>query len=279
MHATDKKEHTMKAFSFKPLAHALLLASMGGLLSTAALAQDNKEADPREFNYLQLAGGLAMSSSANIKVGLGNGVLLPGQAQYDQGSLWGITLGGQFLREEDEQKKAQRAAAAGSDKPQEPEPMRVELEFWSASTTRNTIQLAAETVQPMDKIKPTAVFLNLAVPISESDELYKPEDPKRKPEPLWRTWLGAGVGFGSVSYLSASAISGCNCLREASGNGMAFQVKLQAERQVGENTYLFGQIGRVWLPAVTTTQGVQQTEYGRWGINNVMVGVRWAFRD
>lgn len=279
MHATNKKESTMKVFSFKPLAHALLIASMSGLLSTAAVAQDKKEADPREFNYLQLAGGLAMSSSANIKVGLGNGVLLPGQAQYDQGSLWGITLGRQFLREEDEQKKAQRAAATGSDKTQEPEPMRVELEFWSASTTRNTIHLAAQIVHPMDKIKPTAVFLNMAVPISQSDELYKPEDPQRKPEPLWRTWLGAGIGYGTVSYPSASAISGCNCLREASGNGLAYQLNLKAERQIGDNTYLIGQIGRVWLPSVSTTQGGLKTAYERWGVNSLLVGLRWSFRN
>ena len=49
--------------------------------------------------------------------------------------------------------------------------------------------------------------------------------------------------------------------------------------QIDENTYLFGQIGRVWLPSVSTTQGAQTTEYGRWGINNLAIGVRWAFRD
>lgn len=275
MHATYKKESMMKFFSLKPLVHVLLTTSIGGLLSTAALAQDKKESDPREFNYLQLAGGAALSSSASVNVGLGNAVLLPGNASYDRGTLWGITLGRQFLRQEDEKKQPPPAEA---DKPKEPQPMRVELEFWSASTTRNTIRVAAETVHPMDKVTPTAVMLNLAVPVSESEELYTPEDPKRKPEPLWRTWLGLGIGYANLSYPSASALSGCNCLRAASGNGLAYQLKLQAERQVAENTYLFGQIGRVWLPGITTTQGVQQTEYGRWGVNNLMVGVRWAFR-
>ena len=88
-----------------------------------------------------------------------------------------------------------------------------------------------------------------------------------------------GVGYANLSYPSASALSGCNCLREASGSGLAYQLKLQAERQVNENTYLFAQIGRVWLPGISTSQGTQQTEYGRWGVNNLMVGVRWAFRD
>lgn len=254
----------------------LLASCLSSLLVTVAAAQDKNETDPREFNYLQLAGGVAMSSSVSVNVGLGNAVSLPGNASYDRGNLWGLTVGRQFLRKEDEKKEAQ---ASQADQPKEPQPLRVELEYWSASTTRNTIRVAADTVHPMDKVKPTAVMLNMAMPIAESEELYKAEDPKRKPEPLWRTWLGAGLGYAQLSYPSASALSGCNCLREANGNGLAFQIKLQAERQVGENTYLFGQIGRVWLPAVTTTQGAQQTEYERWGVNQLMVGLRWAFRD
>ena len=267
---TMSKTFTLRAFA------ALLAASALG-----AAAADDKARDPREFNYVQLAGGMALSSSANVNIGLGSGVQLPGQAYYDRGNLWNITLGRQFLREEDEEQKQKRLQAGATTNPQQDErqPMRIELELWNASVKRNTIAVAAQIVRPNDNIKPTALFVNAAIPIAQSDELYTPEDPKRLPEPLWRTWLGAGVGFAKLSYPGASAISGCNCLREASGNGLTFQVKLQAERQVNENTYLFAQLGRVWLPAVNTTQGAQHTEYGRWGINNLAIGVRWAFRD
>ncbi len=274
---THQKEQTMNAISFQHRVQRLALTILGAVLVSPAMAQDKQETDPRAFNYLQLAGGVALSSSASIHVGLGNAVSLPGSARYDRGTLWGITLGRQFLRQEDE--KMRQAQTAQGEKPKEPQPMRVELEFWSAATTRNTIRVAAETVRPMDKVTPTAVMLNAALPISKSEELYQPQDPGRKPEPLWRTWMGLGIGYAHLSYPSEVALSGCNCLREASGSGLAYQLKLQAERQIGENTYFFGQIGRVWLPGVTTTQGAQQTEYGRWGINNVMVGVRWAFRD
>lgn len=271
----------MKASKLQTTLQLLLTVTAMGAAASACASENQKERDPREFNYLQLAGGAALSSSADIDVGLGSIVKLPGSARYDRGSLWGVTLGRQFLREEDEQEKQKRAQAskAAGEKPQEPQPMRVELEFWNAAVKRNTITLAAETVHPNDKIKPRVLFVNLAVPIAESDEQYPPEDPKRKPEPLWRTWLGAGIGYASLSYPSASAISGCNCLREASGNGLAYQLKLQAERQIGENTYLFGQIGRVWLPSVSVAQGTIRTEYGRWGVNNLAIGVRWVFRD
>lgn len=260
------------------------LRAVAALLAASALgafAADDKERDPREFNYLQLGGGMGLSSSANVNIGLGSGVQLPGTASYDKGTLWNVTLGRQFLRDENEQDKQKRLQAGKPADPKEIErqPMRVEIELWSASVTRNTIAVAAEIVHPQDKIKPSALFVNVAVPIGQSEELYTPEDPKRLPEPLWRTWLGAGLGYANLSYPSASAISGCNCLREASGNGLAYQLKLQFERQVNENTYLFAQLGRVWLPGITTAQGTQQTEYGRWGINNLMVGVRWAFRD
>ena len=59
----------MKAISIQPLVHALLLASLSTMLPTSAAAQDKKEGDPREFNYLQLAGGAALSSSATSTAG------------------------------------------------------------------------------------------------------------------------------------------------------------------------------------------------------------------
>lgn len=258
---------------------ALLTATALGSTATAWAQEDKKNRDEREFTYLQLAGGAAMSSSAGVNVGLGAGVKLPGQASYDSGSLWGVTLGYQFLREQEDKPQQAQDPKTQGEKKEEPKPMRVELELWNVAVTRHTIQLAAETVHPNDKIKPRAVMLNVAIPIAESEEKYQPEDPKRKPEPLWRTWLGAGLGYAKLTYPSASAISGCNCLREASGSGLAYQVKLQAERQIGENTYLFAQLGRLWLPSVSTGFGIQNTEYGRWRINNLAIGVRFAFKD
>ena len=272
------KVKNMKTMVFEKI---LITTAVAGALVGTCAAQEKKERDPREFIYLQLAGGVALSSSNSVNVGLGSSVQLPGSASYDRGSLWGVTLGYQFLREEDEQKRLEREVKAKAEgkKLEEPQPVRAELEWWNAAVKRNTVHVAAETVHPNDTVKPRVLFLNAAMPIAESDEQYQPEDPKRKPEPLWRTWLGVGVGYANLSYPSASALSGCNCLREASGHGLAYQIKLQAERQIDENTYLFGQIGRVWLPSVSTTQGAQTTEYGRWGINNLAIGVRWAFRD
>lgn len=268
------KENLMNA---NRCCHGLRAVVLIAAMAAAAVssAQDRKERDPREFAYVQVAGGMALSSSADLNVGLGGRVRLPGEATYGSGGLLGLTLGYQFLREED--RKPQASAAGGKQK--EPQPWRAELELWNAAVTRDSIRVGTESVHPKDRIQPRVLFVNLAMPISESEERYASKDPKRPPQPLWRTWLGAGIGLAHLSYPNASALSGCNCLREASGSGAAFQVKLQAERQIGEDTYLFGQIGRVWLPSVTATQGAQSTEYGRWGVNNLQLGVRWVFRD
>ena len=270
------KTQTMnKNFTLRGLVAILAINALG-----TAVAEE-KERDPREFNYLQLSAGVGMSSSADVNVGLGSGVQLPGSASYSKATLGSIILGRQFLRDENEEAKQKRlqAGAPVDPKQDDRQPMRLELELFNALVTRDTINVATATLHPHDSVKPRAVLVNLAIPIGQSDERYTSEDPKRQTEPLWRIWAGAGLGYADVRYPSASAISGCNCLREASGNGLAFQLKLQAERQVGENTFLFAQVGRVWLPAVTTTQGAQQTEYGRWGINNLMVGVRLAISN
>ena len=98
-----KDQEMSKTFSSRMLV-ALLAASA---MSMAA-AQDKKDRDPREFTYFQLAGGSALTSSAGIDVGLGAGVQLPGDAHYGRGNLWGLTLGYQFLRQEDEKARQQR---------------------------------------------------------------------------------------------------------------------------------------------------------------------------
>lgn len=275
------------------LAAAALSASAGAWAAGGERTQDPP--DPREFTYLQLAAGSALSTRGDVNVGLGSGVQLAGRAGYERGPVWGLTLGRQFLREEDRQAarapqtpqtpQAQQPPAAGATAsasappPEPPRPLRVELELWQASLTRHTVEVGVQKVHPDDKVKPRAVFVNLAIPVAQSDEHYAREDKRQPTEPLWRTWLGAGLGYASQSYPAASAIASCNCLRQASGSGLAFQLKLQAERQFGDNTYLFGQIGRVWLPAVSTTEGAQRTDYARWGVNQVVVGVRWKMSN
>ena len=260
----------------------LITLALGSVFAASAAENDN-ERDPREFNYLQLSGGLALPSSSNIQVGLGSGVRLPGHIDYNRGSFWSATLGRQFLRNEDEQEKRKRqqtdAATATDSKVEERRPWRVELELWNANAVRNTIEIGASVLHPHEKVKPSVLFLNMAMPIFQSEELYVPEDLKRTPEPLWRTWLGAGVGYANLTYASSSHLSGCNCLREASANALAYQLKLQFERQVDENTYLFAQFGRAWLPSVSTVQGGQNTEYGRWSFNDLAIGIRWMLRD
>ena len=272
------KDRTMKFMFCKKSLQTLLLEALIGHTAIAWAEIDKEKRNEHDFTYMQFAIGRALQYTSPIHVNLGAGVKLLGQSSYDDGNVLGFTLGRQFLREEDDKEKQLRIdALKRGEKYELPKPKRVELEFWNATVNRHTVKLATLTAHPNDQIKPRVLFVNAAIPIAESEEQYQPEDPNRKSEPLWRSWLGVGVGFANLSYPSASVISNCNCLRAASDTGLAFQIKLQVERQVDENTYLFGQIGRIWLPSVTTVEAAQRTEYGQLRFNNISIGVRWIF--
>lgn len=241
---------------------ALALAAVTGAAFAAAPRLGPQEKAERErqetFWYGQAQVGQGRSGSQDVDVALGGGVNLSGQASLGAGTVYSLAVGRQWLggeRDDDERT-----------------PWRLEGEFWSGSAKREQVSLGALTVRPGDTVRASALFLNGAGRVWESEERGK-----RRFTPLWRAWLGAGVGFARVTVPDASALAPCNCLASASGSGVAFQVKLQAERQLSENAQLVLQAGRVWLPDATTGGGLPKTTWGARSVDQLLVGVRFAF--
>ena len=260
----------------KSLAAALAFSVIASSTYASDAQKEDGSKDEHDHNYLQVMGGFVGSSSASLNANLGNGVQVPGNVQYDAGSAFSVVFGRQFYRERERDESKRKPGQSSH----ELSPWRLELEWWNASAKRREITLAARTLNPGDRVRPKVLFLNVALPIAESDERVKIKD-NEKPrelgdEPLWRWWLGAGVGLARTRYPGTTAVSGCDCLRATSDTGLAFQLKLIGERRVAQDIYLFGQLGAVRLPKteVTTVPG---TSFGTRGVGQVLIGLRFAF--
>jgi hypothetical protein len=236
-----------------------LCLPMIGLAFASPLWALAETAEPQKPSwYLQGAVGAWAPQKQSLHVDLGGPVSLTGQVQYGSDLSGAIAFGRQSWTELKE----------GS-----PVPVRLEVEGWQGTGKRRSVDLGVLHVQPDDKVRANALFLNGWLRVHRGDEV----DAQR--QPLWNLWLGAGMGYASVKYPEASGISGCNCLRAASQNGAAWQLKLSLERQVSESTRLVAQLGQVYLPAVKTSGDlVPQTAYARLQGPTLSLGVRMDLR-
>ena len=208
--------------------------------------------------YLQGAVGVWSPQKQSMHVDLGGPVSLTGQVQYGSDLSGALAFGRQSWMEFKEGSAV---------------PVRIEVEAWQSSGKRRSVDLGALHVQPDDKLRANALFLNGWLRVYRSEEI----DAQR--QALWNLWLGAGMGYASVKYPEAAGIAGCNCLRAASQNGGAWQLKLSLERQVSESTRLVAQWGQVYLPAVKTSGDlVPQTAYARLQGPTFSLGLRMDLR-
>lgn len=268
----------------------LLLGVGSSYASDAAAPADVATRQSQETTwYVQSLWGRALSSDQGVAVHLGGPVSLQGTATYAAGGAYSLAVGKQWLgsRRQDEKDNKQasdhcpqadhRVSDAEprriSERDQDCLPWRAELEFWAGDAKRQSIDVGALHVKPADTVRASVLFLNGAFRLTESDELQK------NLLPTWRTWLAAGVGYARINYPGVTGLSGCNCLAAVGDTGLALQLKLLVERQVSENTQLVFQAGRIWLPKISTTAGVfPQTEWQDRGVNQLMLGLRYAFR-
>lgn len=233
----------------------------GTALLGAVSAAWGQTSSPDEARwYVQGSAHQAGSTSAPVTLNMGSGVVLDGQQKLGTGTGASLALGRQF---------------ASGDDPQDHSLWRIELEAWTAAMKRQAVLVSPLNLAPHDTVNGNALFLNAGWRLSESDERYGTST-----TPLWRTWLMGGVGTASMRLQQPpDAPAGCGCFGAATASGMAYQLKLQVERQISENGWmLFGQLAHVWLPSISTAAAsVPQTRYGRFDMGTVSIGLRKLF--
>lgn len=226
--------------------------------SVNAQASQQAQKDAENFWYVQGSLGILNDSHSSIDSKLSELVQVSGRAFFDQGKTGSIAVGRQVFDPE----KGERHNVG-----------RFELEAIVANTKRSSVRLGALNSPLGDTVRARAVMVNMIARVHESDE----KAPNKLP--LWRTWMGLGIGYGNVSYPSAN-LSNCNCLRAGESDGeMAVQAKLAVERQIGRDMMLVAQAARIWLPGAAFGSGpFPQTQYGDWGLTTYSLGLRIGFR-
>jgi hypothetical protein len=234
---------------------------LAGLLFTHQVAfAQNASKNEDAFWYLQgQASTLSGNETASFQTALGGPVRINGSQVLNDGRSGSLALGRQKTYRKDNGDEI---------------PLRLELELWSGRFSRERALLASRMETLNDQVQFSVTFLNAAIRLLESEKKYADTV-----LPVGQVWLKAGVGLGSGKYNDATANFGCNCMRAADSRATSFQLQLSYERQIGQNTQLFGQFGRVWLPAVSSEMslGGSQTRYDRLGTNALTVGLRYAF--
>lgn len=241
---------------------AVLPAALAGLLGVGlAHAQAPsgsvlKEAE--NFWYVQGSLGAVKESHSDVSAKLSDFVQVSGASFFERGKTGSLVFGRQSFNEDGWVRD---------------HPARFELEAWYGSAKRSTVRLGVLSAAPNDTVKARALMFNFLGRIADSDEKTK------NLLPVWRTWFGAGIGYGKVNYPSAT-LSGCNCLRAADSDAeMVVQAKLAVERYIAQDTLLVAQAARVWLPGASFGPGsYPRTQYGDWGVTTYSVGLRMGFR-
>jgi opacity protein-like surface antigen len=238
-------------FCIHSFARRRALASLALVCSAAgAWAQSPSPSSPDdERAYLTVqADRLLSPRTSGPDIAMGGPVVLHGRSELGSGHGYGLALGREYRRERDDQTYRHT---------------RYELEYWRGSVQRDSLSVSSIRLNPHDRLDAQALTLNALLRVGTTEHT--------------RWWLGAGLGHGQVKYPDlAGSIPGCKCLGPANASGLAWRVKLLAERQIGTDSALFLQWGHLGLPAGATT-GVPTTRYGKLGANEVALGLRVRF--
>lgn len=216
--------------------------------ATGSWSQSHSSSDD-ERAYLTLqADRLLSPRTSGPDIAMGGPVVLHGRTELGSGQGFGLALGREYRRERDDQTYRHT---------------RYELEYWRGSVQRDSLAVSSIRLSPHDRLDAQALTLNALLRVGATENT--------------RWWLGAGLGHGQVKYPDlAGSIPGCKCLGPANATGLAWRVKLLAERQISADSALFLQWGHLGLPAGATT-GVPTTRYGKLGTNEVALGLRMRF--
>ncbi len=256
MKLINQSNTASRNLSLRAAALAICTLSAGAVQAQASAQAAQKQAE--DFWYVQGSLGNLKSSHSELSVKLSDVVQVSGSSFFDQGRTGSIVLGRQTIHQEQWNHDI---------------PGRWELEAWQGSAKRSSVRVGALSANPGDTVKARALIANFMGRIAESDEKGQNR------LPLWRTWFGVGLGWGTVEYPSLT-LSNCNCLRAAESDGdMVVQAKLAVERYVAQDTAVFVQAARIWFPGASYGSGpYPRTQYGDWGLTTYSVGVRVGFR-
>ncbi len=187
------------------------------------------------------------ADDSGIRVDLGTGVLQEGEIDYD-GNFGG-------------------AVAVGYEnsicyKKNKPIYLRVEAELFGGSIHRSGVDFGARHADLDDTVQLRALFFNGLLGLKDTRHT--------------RWWLGAGAGYASTRFPDASSATPCGCMKAVHNNGVAFQVKLQGERQISTSAALFLEAGYMRLPGGRTNI-IPTVEYSDLNLTNISLGLRTYF--
>ncbi|MGE4241481.1 outer membrane protein [Ramlibacter sp.] len=89
-------------------------------------------------------------------------------------------------------------------------------------------------------------------------------------------YIGAGIGWGRVKLPTLPTISGCNCFRGVSDDGLVYQLRLGAEYEIQNNQHLLAQYTLLHVPGLGSG-GAPSVEYSSKNINIFSIGYRAGF--
>jgi hypothetical protein len=198
-----------------------------------------------DCNWYLSAGaqGIVDARGTGPDANLGGGVVVNGSSDYSGRHALNVGVGREFTVCNDTGRRTH---------------LRLEAQYWDGYVHRNSVALGVVNPVLDDKVDYRALFLNGFVALSRTDK--------------FSLWLGPGVGYAWTSFPDASYATPCGCLKAAKSEGLALQLKLQAERRVYDNTSVFGEVGYVNFPGAQST-GIPGSSYGDVGMVIIGLGV------
>jgi hypothetical protein len=190
-------------------------------------------------------------------------LVLEGTSRYHGEYAFDIAVGHEFLLDNCDDKDAEKPGEKLVKREvSKPKHLRLELELFDGCVRRKSIDIGDIHASMNDCIDVQALFVNALYRVASSEHT--------------RLWLGAGAGYAHTRYADASYLASCDCFSAATSDGLAFRLKMQAERTISKSSALFAELGYMHLPA-TKTAALLSTDYGSLSLTTVGVGLRTRF--
>jgi len=189
--------------------------------------------------YAGLHGGRNDVDEWNGNVSLGAAVTLSGTVSAERGAHWGVFGGRQT------------------------ENARFEVEYQRGDFDITAIRLGPLSQAMAADGKYQALTVNA----------YRTHDFNER----FGAYVGLGIGWGKIELPGMAFTGGCNCFREASKSGFAYQARVGAEWHIAPSHNAFVQYTWLRLPR-PTSGGSPGVEYGRKSVGAITVGYRHEFK-